>query len=184
MIWFLTIPVIFFLTFKNVIESDLMWINGASNGDFLEWVSAIFVALLLSCLISLVPVGIALLIGSIPKTKGVTLKEYDLMSLFEKDGISGRFFLGIGSIDGIEYYFWYRRNKDNSISGGKTERSEDVQIYETDKKPKMITYQTDYKNKYVKYFIWLIGVDKRGSTNCWNPDFCIPKGSIKEGYSL
>jgi hypothetical protein len=154
-----------------------------SNAGFLEWVFTVFAGCFIAFLISLVPLGIAYGIGAIPKRKGVMCEEFELISLKEKDGITGRFFLGTGFIEGIEYYFWYRKNENGSISGGKTQRQEGVEIYEKDETPKMITFETDYTNKYVKYFIWIIGIDRRGDVS-WCPRFIIPKGSIKEGYTL
>lgn len=176
MIWLVAIVLIFYHTFKELIADQ------PPNG-FLEWAFIIFAATFFSILISLVPIGIAFFIGSIPKRKAVLFKKYDLITLRERGGISGSFFLGTGMINNTEYYFWYRRDEDGSIRGGKTERSEDVQIFDTDNKPQMIEWKCEYESKYVIYYMWLIGVDKTGEDD-YQPQFFIPKGSIKEGYTL
>lgn len=186
MIWLLTIPFIFFFTFKNIIGDNWLLINGGmDNAGFLGWTFTIVVGCFISGIISLAPIFIAYWIGEIPKVWGVVDEEYPLVSLKEKSGIKGQFFLGSGSIEGVEYYFWYRRNKDGSVEGGKSNVS-GAKIYEQDATPTMVEYKTDYKNKYVKYYIWFIGLDKRSkeADGEWCPTFTIPKNSIQIGYNL
>jgi hypothetical protein len=155
-----------------------------ANGNFIEWAGTIFVALLLSCLISSVPFLIAGFIGSLPNRHGVISKKYDLVALRERDGIEGKFyFLGTGMIKSTEYYFWYRKDESGAISGGKTERWEGIKIFEEDSPPQMIEFETEYLIKYLENWLWIIGIDFRSDVD-WCPRFTIPKGSIKEGYSL
>lgn len=47
----------------------------------------------------------------------------------------------------------------------------------------MTTYRTAYRHSWVKPVIWLFGIDPRSDED-WCPDFTIPAGSIKEGFSL
>jgi len=185
MIWILSIPFIIFFTFKDLIGSNFPPCYHCDGRGFLNWCFLIFVGCCISFIISLVPIGIATFIGSIPERNGIKDKEYPLVSLRERDGISGQFyFLGSGSINDVQYYFWYRRNSGGDISGGKTIRGPGVRIYETDNsEAKMITFKTEYKNRNVSRWLWIIGIDGRDDED-WCPDFYIPKGSIKEGYQL
>jgi hypothetical protein len=185
MIWILSIPFIIFFTFKDLIESKFSQCYHCDGKGFLGWCFLIFVGCFISFLISWVPIGIAAFIGSFPERTGIKDKEYPLISLRERDGTSGQFyFLGSGSINDVQYYFWYRRNSGGDISGGKTIRESDVRIYETDgSEAKMITFKTEYKNRDVWRWLWIFGIDLRDRAD-WCPDFYIPKGSIKEGYQL
>jgi len=111
------------------------------------------------------------------------------MTLQVKDGHQGAFFLGTGMIENTMYYFWYRRNEDGSVSGGKTARSEGVRIFdniEVGGSPYMQTYKTSYVSKFWSKCIWLIGIDrsKEDDEDSWCPSFHIPAGSIKEGFVL
>lgn len=182
MLWRLSIPVIIYFTFSNLVHSGFPGFEPHSR-NFLEWCFLILIGALFSGLISLVPLGIAAWIGSLPKTQATKDAEYPLVALREKDGISGQFyFLGAGSINSTEYYFWYRENANGSISGGRTHRSPGVEVYEYDGEPMMVTFRTEYKSKWAKY-IRYIGIDMRDE-DCWCPRFYIPKGSIKEGFVL
>lgn len=188
MIWLLMIPVIIFFTFKTLWLSGFPGFHyvGLWDRNFLEWCFFLFVGGFISFIISLVPVGLACAIGSMPETHGIKDKEYPLVALREKDGIKGRFyFLGAGSIDDCQYYFWYRRDQNGAVSGGKTTREPGVKIYDTknNDKPSMVTFREEYKNKKTEQWLWIIGIDMRDTTD-FCPDFYIPKGSIKDGYSL
>lgn len=180
MIWLLTIPIIYYLTFTELMQGIIF---AHSDKGFLDWVTLIFFSFFFGSLISLVPFGISALIGTIPKIHGVVDKKYPLIAIKEKDGFTGQlYFLGIGYIKDTQYYFWYRKNENGSISGGKTERTSGVEIYEKEESPTMITFRSEYKNPFAKY-IWLIGIDLRCKKQ-WCDRFIIPKGSVKENYSL
>jgi hypothetical protein len=183
MLWLLTLPIIWFYTFKNICyDSNFPTFDDERN--FLGWAFAIFVSAFISFLISLVPLIIASIIGSWPERRGVADRKYPLVALREKDGQSGRaYFLGAGFIEDVQYYFWYRRNSDGSISGGKTVRDPGVRIYEDASEPYMQTFKTEYANPGVKKYLWLFGIDSRGDES-WNPTFHIPAGSVQEGYKL
>jgi hypothetical protein len=179
MIWYLTIPFIVFFTFKNMIQSDF---PDGSHRNFLEWAFLLIVSTFFSALLSLIPFGVSCLIGSIPKVTGIADAPYPLIALREKDGTTGRFFLGSGTINDSQYYFWYRRAPDGSVRGGKTYREAGVRIWESDD-PHMTTFHPEYKNVWAKKLLWLVGTDLR-DTETFCPDFYIPKGSIKEGFEL
>lgn len=183
MIWLLSIPTIIYFTFRNLCESSFPSLDAGSR-NFLEWAFLIFVGCFFSALISLVPIGIASYIGSIPQVWGVPAEEYQLVSLHEKDGGHGKFyFLGAGTISDRQYYFWYAKRQDGAVVGGKTSRVPAVEVYESDGTPKMVIYRAEYKKDWPKKYLWLVGIDQRDKDDFY-PTFYIPKGSIKEGFVL
>jgi hypothetical protein len=188
MLWFLTVPVIGFFVFKNLIEGDWLMLDGGR--DFWQWpflgiVFTIFFGCFITAFISAFPLGFAAYLGSLPEVIGVQDTEYPLVALREKDGMSGNFFLGSGTIRDVQYYFWYRRNSNGSISGGKTYREPGVEIRETEdgSTPKMVTFKTQYVSPNIAGVLWWVALDMRDETS-WCPRFYIPKGSVKEGYTL
>lgn len=184
MIFLLTIPVIIFMTFWDLVGSNFPPCYQCAGRSFLGWCFLIAVGCFISGLISIVPVGIAAFIGSLPDTHGVEDKTFPLVTLRERDGVHGQFyFLGAGQISDRQYYFWYRRQGD-AVVGGKTIREPGVRIYEDGQdSPRMTTFKTAYVNPGVGRWLWLVGMDVRDEER-WFPDFHIPPGSIKEGYSL
>lgn len=182
MIWFLSIPVIFYFTFSNLYYSGFPDFEPHAR-TFLEWAFLIFVGFFIGFLISLVPIGANEMIGSLFEKKGVLDKEYPLIALRQQDGISGNFyFLGSGSFEDRQYYFWYRKDG-NAIVGGKTLRDQNVRIYEDSINPRMVTFKEEFTSEWVKKYGWLIG-DVELKNNNFDPDFYIPTGSIKEGFQL
>ncbi len=184
MIWLLLIPVIIYLTFQNMITSDFPVLDHAGgHRNFLEWCFTIGVACFISGLISLVPLGIGIFLGSLPYRVGKFDREYPLIALREKDGASGQFyFLGAGSVNNVQYYFWYRKNGDH-IEGGKTVRASGVRIYQDNRGPCMVTFKTQYVSPVWGQIGWMLFLDV-SDLEGWYPDFHIPAGSIKEGFSL
>jgi hypothetical protein len=183
MLWLLTIPFIAYFTFRDMYHSGFPDLDPDSvSRGFLAWAFLIFMSLLFTVFISSVPVGLACFIGSQRSYQGVKDKVYPLMTLGERQGFRGQsYFLGIGAIDNVEYYSWYRIHEDGSIRGGKTRRHEGVRIF-TSNNPCMVTYATQFSGHDL---VWkLIGIDTRDHDYHWNPVFYIPKGSIKEGFSL
>jgi hypothetical protein len=183
MVWYLIIPVFAFYTFKNLYQSGFPQFAPTAHRNFLEWVFLIVMGSVISSVLSLVPVGLSCFVGSLPDCQGVANPPYPLVTLREKDGQSGRFFLGSGSINDMQYYFWYRRNPDGSVSGGKTTRQPGVRIFEDDKFPHMVTFHTEYKSPLAQKYLWLVGTDIRDDS-IWCPDFYLPKGSVREGFEL
>jgi len=183
MIWVLAIPVIIFLTFRSLIRSGFPGIEGDERG-FLSWVFLIFCGCFISGIISVVPIGLGAWVGSMPARIGVEDHRYPLVALREKDGFAGRFFLGSGFVGSQEYYFWYRRNPDGSIAGGKTFRQPCVTLHEgggTD--PTMVTFKTAYADKQTEKWLPFVGFDMRDSEQ-WCDVFYIPPGAVAQGYSL
>ena len=181
MLWLAWIPVAAFFTFKDLYESGFPAIANEPR-NFLEWCFLVIVGCVFTAILSLPAVGLAAWIGGSWNRYGTKDKTYPLVALRERDGVSGQFyFLGAGEFQDRQYYFWYRKDGDH-ISGGKTSRVSGVRIYEDDSDPRMITFRTEYRNPLVSQYGWIIGIDLREDD--WYPDFHIPPGSIKEGYSL
>ena len=182
MLWCIFIPIILYLTYKNLAADTFMWDTPATR-SFLTWCGFVFWTCFTSALISTVPIGLAIYIGSLPAYYGIIDQEYELITLREKDGFSGRsYFLGVGYIHDTQYYFWYRKDPQGYISGGKTLRNSCVELYETTDTPKMVTFKTVYVSPSVAKWWWLVGIDVRGPK--WCDRFFIPKGSIKEDFTL
>lgn len=188
MLWLLTIPVIGWFTFVDLINSHFP--NSFCGPDydpcrplnFLEWCFLVAMGTFITAFISLVPILIAAFIGSLGTQRSTKDRDYPLVALRQQDGFAGRsFFLGSGYVGDRQYYFWYRQDGDH-ISGGKTYRQPSVRIYEGNYEPIMRTWK-------VKRGAWhwlvgcLIGMDLRDDDE-WLPDFYLPTGSIKEGYTL
>jgi hypothetical protein len=186
MIWVLPIPAIIYLTFQNMITSDFPGLSMDGHQihrNFLEWAFCLAVSAFFSGLISMVPLGIGMIAGSLPERVGRFDRDYPLVALREKDGVTGQFyFLGAGSINDTQYYFWYRKDGGH-ISGGKTVRESGVRIYQDDTPPRMVTFKTEYVSPIWDQIGWLIMLDVRDPGG-WCPDFHIPPGSIKEGFQL
>lgn len=182
MIWLLTVPFIFFFTFRDLYMSGFPGLNGDSR-NFLEWCFFVVGGCFVSCIISLAPVGVWTFIGYCFEYKSQRDKDYPLISLREKDGVSGKFyFLGAGAINDQQYYFWYIK-KDGFVAGGKTVRCESVRIFEHPT-PMMRTFKAVFKNKLVEKYGWIVGNTLVLDDNNYSPDFYIPAGSIKEGHQL
>ena len=152
-----------------------------------EGIANIFFMFIINCFV-LIPMTIigllpAFVIGSMQPVVAVEYKSYPLVALSEKDGMAGRsYFLGEGSIADQQYYFWYRKNGDY-IQGGKTIREPYVRIFEDNSQPRLVTFTTAYKSTWWAQNGWLFGIDIRSPVDIV-PDFYIPPGSIKEGFSL
>src|SRR5258708_24065611 len=143
MIFMLTIPVIFYLTFRELIQSDFPMISSGQGRSFLEWCFTLAVAFFISLLISLVPIGICALIGSMPEREGISDMKYPLVALRQHDGLKGKcYFLGICSVGDIQYYLWYRRQQ-GAVVGGKTVRQPGVSLYEQEGESYMETFKTE-----------------------------------------
>lgn len=183
MIWLLTIPIIVYFTFCNLYASGFPGFYPEHHRNFLEWCGLIFASGLFSVLISLVPMGIGIAIGSGFETIAVEDEEYPLVALRQQDGFKGRsYFLGAGMIQDQQYYFWYRKHGDG-ISGGKTIREPGVNIYEDNENPRMVTFRSEYRSKWIEKYGWIIGIDTLEDDK-WCPEFYIPAGSIREEIQL
>lgn len=133
-------------------------------------VGATFLAALVAAGIAF---GIGSLIGSVPKKLGT----WPLATLRDKEGTEGGFFLGTGMIQSTPYIFYYSQNSDGSFSPSRTESTEKVKVYEEARDDATITtYEPDFRNP-----LWLAIAMPVGS---YGPDFRVPSGTIRRGYTL
>jgi hypothetical protein len=177
MLWLLSLLVFFALIFRTM-QKDLDWETSNWGSRF-----GIVGLAAITTLIPTIVLGVTILLMSvIPATVAVADAPTPLVSLKERDGLQGSFFLGSGTIQDQQYYFWYARDTDGAIYGGKTVRDTDVRIYEMDGAAYMVTFHEEYKSLWVAQHWWLFMFDLREKR--YAPQFYIPKGSIQEGYSL
>lgn len=183
MIWYLAVLIFGWFAWGDLVHSGFPGFDADAPRNFLEWCFMVFVWLFGCAPIGLVATGIATFVGGLMPRHSVKSDSYPLIALREKDGSNGNFFLGSGTLNSAEYYFWYRRAKGGEIQGGKTYRSPSVRIYQGDYAPKMDTWKCEYSIPGCWVWVWLIGIDVRSDIT-YSPDFYIPEGSIMEGYSL
>lgn len=177
MIWLTPIPFIFWLFVRRFYDPVL------PPEDFMAWVGLLIAVGMHAALWSAPLVIVGAVLGSNVPRWGLSDKRYPLVSLKQRDGVEGVFFLGTGMLGSSQYYFWYRRDGD-AIRGGKTDRCPGVRIYEEDGDPFMQTYKTAYRWKWARRWLWLVAIDIRADDKEWCEDFHIPPGSVQEGFQL
>ena len=104
-------------------------------------------------------------------------RNLPLVSMSTGDGIKGRFFLGGGSIDDVQYFFYYTRSNDGSMRRVKIEQDMAV-IYEDIDNPSN-AYAVIYENKRV-----MAGIELNEPPVTTRIDFHIPKGSITQSFEM
>lgn len=183
MIWFVALLVCVVLAARDLYEADWPTLGGERN--FLDWCIYLATVAFVGALLAIPIIGFGCIIGSQQPRIGNLEHTYPLVALRQQDGFSGHsYFLGAGEIEDRQYYFWYRRNADGTVSGGKTVRDPCSSItLDASAAPAMSTYQTAYLRPEVSWVWNLFGIDARSNAD-WCPAFTIPPGSIKEGFSL
>jgi len=119
-------------------------------------------------------------------------KEYPIVSLKNDGAIYGDFFLGCGTINETEYYYYFKQN-----SNGRLEREQivtwRVEIEETNtKKPCIaIPYLVQYvrKSEYKHPKLWFINTEDEtkvcsGETYSRKRILYVPKGTIITNFKL
>lgn len=173
MIWFLTIPVMFILTFRELVIKD-------RYGGVFDAIMGTFVSIILSVVIGGLPAaGLALFIGSKIHAHPVLSRTDTLVSLHTKDGEQGTFFLGSGTVNGVQYYFFYRKNSDGSFGPGRVYADDAVRVYEEPRTDaSMLTY--DWVKDADEENIFSFPVNAGGHSY----DFHVPTGTILRGFSM
>ena len=90
MIFLIFIPIIVYFTFAQLISSGFPGLPGDYRG-FLGWTFLVFAGCSLTAIISLIPLGAALVVGSLPERVPQKDRDYPLVALRQKDGIKGSF---------------------------------------------------------------------------------------------
>lgn len=173
MIWFVPFAIAAFLIWRE------MLFGWAHPTDAVEWALIPVMATFVTLIPGGICLGLAFLCG-LPFHAEPTLSSTDqLVALREKDGIQGTFFLGTGTINDVQYCFYYERNRDGSFSPGKVRMGDWVRIYEEDRQDATMETSTwNVRNQ----FVWFIGIASGEGGHSY--DFHVPRGTIKQGYSL
>ena len=174
MIWFLTVPAMFVLTFREFVIKD------PYHQSAFDVIMGTFMSLFLSVLIGGLPAaGLALFIGSQIHARPVLSRTDTLVSLHTKDGVQGTFYLGSGSINGSQYYFFYRKNGDGSFVPGRVYADDAVRVYEeTRTDASMLTYDWVKGSDEVNLFSFPVNAGGHSY------DFHVPTGTILRGFSM
>ena len=100
----------------------------------------------------------------------------NLVAMNDGSLTSGDFFLGCGTIDELEYYFFYYETSNGGIKKSKL-RTKKVTLYEDDSvKPCVKIHKAKFKNW--KYWIFA------SETSNKRYSIYIPKGSIRRNFAL
>jgi hypothetical protein len=137
----------------------------------------LFTRIIFSLLGLVLGIAISMGFGALPveKVYKLTGQEY-LYALQDKTGVSeGSFFLGCGSIDSKEYYYYYKKVSENSFKMGKIETEDALVIEDDNETPRIETYMQRWKNEN---WYWL-GIPAKEKIKVY-----IPKNSIVSKYKL
>lgn len=124
-----------------------------------------------------VGIGFASFIGLVVPKQWTGPETTKLVSLRNNDGISGHFFLGSGSIETKQYYFFYKEAERGGYRPGKIEVADNVIVYEEKQQNgqlKVYTYQFSKPAYY--WFAFKIP--------SYRYEFVIPEGSLKQNFVL
>lgn len=144
--------------------------------DFLDYFFDTLFLGLMSILVFALGIGFSLLIGLAGSKQWIGPETAKLVSLRGNDGISGSFFLGIGSIGTTQYYFFYKE-AEGGYQPGKVKIVNNVMVFEEkrqDAQVKIYTYR--FTKPWLKWF-----------AECWPSrkyEFVVPEGSIKKDFVL
>ena len=134
----------------------------------------IFATMCLICVGAFIGLLVAFILPM--KTKTV-MESYKIVSLQDNNSSEGNFFLGSGYMDGkIKYAFYYQKDDGYKL---KTVDSENTTIRYSDN----IKCER-YKQAEVKSFINYFAIDDLSSESNSEYIIYVPKGTIKENYSL
>jgi hypothetical protein len=137
----------------------------------------------ISFLISLILCIVFLILDPVLRIKDINITEdvaYEIYSINDNIELNGRFTLGTGRIEGIDYYYFYKNTK-NGYKVSKIEATS-VYIQETDKRKPQLTYKYHkyiYPDWYKKYFILNPNPHDQEIITIY-----VPKNTIKQRYTL
>lgn len=152
--------------------------NSAPSG-FLGYFLGLLVWGALSILACIPWFGLATFIGLAFPTNAIMESKTELAALRVKDGVEGHFFLGSGTVEGKQYYFYYLKNEDGSLTPAKVNADEDVKIYEEERKDAtLVKYNAEFKNE-IAYIIGVPTMQGKKSV-----EFHVPVGTVKIGYEM
>lgn len=133
------------------------------------------IMLLISILFGiLVPV----IVGFVAPKHWVEPKTTKLVSLRDGGGISGHFFLGVGSIQDTQYYFFYKE-VGQGYQPGKVVIDDNVMVFEEKRQDGELRV---YSDQFVNPLSRWIAIDIR--LQKYKYEFIIPEGSLKKSFVL
>lgn len=102
--------------------------------------------------------------------------KQELVAIRDKDGMRGSFFLGSGTIDSVNYYFYYQRNSDGSFSPARVKANGGIKIFEEPRSDAvLVTYRSEFKTGWAA----LVAIPF-GSRH----EFMVPAGTIRRGFTM
>lgn len=121
---------------------------------------------------------IALILSIFPAKHYVPSTTSNIVAIGDGHMSEGNSFLGCGSMQGVPYYFYYEKTKKGGYKQGKI-KTEDANVFEVDSlvQPKIQFYKSEFVNK--GWENWTVNVKASEKA-----DIYIPKGSIKQNFSL
>lgn len=117
---------------------------------------------------------VASFIGIFFKTTDSTDTITPIVALQNKQGVQGSFFLGTGSVDSTEYYY-YLAQQSGGVTLSKID-SDGVIVYQDNQPPAIVTFTADFVNPHA--YLWAISWHESPTV------IHIPKDSIIENYSV
>ena len=168
MIW-----MIFFATMGLIGTSR--WMGEECDG-FVSWFFGILTIVFFTCVMFAVGVIPALIIGNIPDKYWEETDKIELLSLRNVNGVSGHFFLGSGSIQSEQYYFFHKKSGD-SYQPGTVRADNNVFVHESERQDGAAkVYERKFINQRHTWYAL-----------CWPSEkyeFFIPNGALKRSYKL
>lgn len=178
MIWLILVPIAFALATQSLFFSPDAKRYNAEIGDYaVNGIGVIFITVLAF----VVAVGMGCFCRLFFHKHEVSKWRDDLAVIRVKDETTGNSFLGSGSIKGDQYYFFYYKNDDGSVTPGKIESSWRVKVYEEDRKDAVLETSIYVEDNPRLANIFSIAGSDPGSNTF---KFHVPKGTVIQGFSM
>ena len=170
MIWPILFAILFIIfAWRSIYDFGL-------DHDFLDRFMDTLLLLLLAALVFGFGVGFSFLAGIAVPKQWTGPETTQLVSLRDSDGVSGQFFLGTGSIDATQYYFFYKE-AGQGYQPGKVEVSNNVTVFEEKgQNGQLKTYTYKFSNPLFRWIALELPNQKY--------EFIIPEGSLKKNFVL
>ncbi len=119
----------------------------------------------------------ASIIGAAVPKHWIEPKTTKLVSLRDSNSISGHFFLGTGSIETTQYYFFYKEAGQGGYQQGKVAVADNVIVFEEKRQNgELKTYTYEFVNPFFRFVAIYYPSQKY--------EFFIPEGSLKKNFVL
>ena len=152
----------------------------ATLGGYFQYIAGAFYLFVIAFIGLLIGALFAAFIGVfIPKRWKYT-ETIKLVSLRNSEGAQGRFFLGTGTIDHTQYYFYYQQVEGGGYKPGRLEIDDNIVVYEEKAREdgELKIYEKQFL--HLHEMLTLIAMFCSGDKH----EFFIPEGSIKKDFKL